>query len=402
MNKYKPTIKREIELMDIQLTLHDSFQSQISLQVIQLTLTQSDDTLSQCHLVFDVSPQLYQHIKTSALLNLKPDARNTQKAVNFQLTPNLQITASLHPKLLSELAAHATDNHQAATYLSQLNTTQPNHSFFSTDNWFALEVKQPQTNGEIGYRTLWNYLSPALLVRDNLSDTEVSAAILSYFQDWTKDNLPALAEEASADTFAEIAHSLEEFTDTQLNSLTEQAKSGFVGAMTNAFQQWADSTANKTPSPSIFQIVIEFFTKNDWSFLRLEGETILRLAFEGDNGQWKCYAKVREEHQQFIFYSICPINAPQEKCTAISEFISRANYGMTIGNFEIDFTDGEIRYKTGIDVEEDRLSFALVKRLVYTNVTTMDDYLPGIEAVIEGKMSPEEAIDFIEGKEASD
>ncbi len=69
---------------------------------------------------------------------------------------------------------------------------------------------------------------------------------------------------------------------------------------------------------------------------------------------------------------------------------------MIIGNFELDFTDGEIRYKTSIDVEGDRLTSALIRQLVYANVTMMDEYLPGIKAVVEGELSPEDAIAKIE------
>jgi len=36
----------------------------------------------------------------------------------------------------------------------------------------------------------------------------------------------------------------------------------------------------------------------------------------------------------------------------VNEFLTRANYGLNIGNFEMDFQDGEIRFKTAIDVEE--------------------------------------------------
>jgi hypothetical protein len=74
------------------------------------------------------------------------------------------------------------------------------------------------------------------------------------------------------------------------------------------------------------------------------------------------------------------------------KFLIRANYGMMIGNFEMDFTDGEIRYKTSIDVEGDKLSSALIKRLVYANVMMMDEYLPGIVSVTEGDMEPKDAI----------
>jgi hypothetical protein len=70
---------------------------------------------------------------------------------------------------------------------------------------------------------------------------------------------------------------------------------------------------------------------------------------------------------------------------------------MTIGNFELDFADGEIRYKTSIDVEGVSLTFPQIKRLVYTNVTMMDEYLPGIMSVIDGDVLPEDAIAQIEG-----
>lgn len=70
---------------------------------------------------------------------------------------------------------------------------------------------------------------------------------------------------------------------------------------------------------------------------------------------------------------------------------------MIMGNFEFDFTTGEIRYKTSIDVEGDNLSFALIKQMVYANVMMMDEYLPGIMAMIEGDMEVKEAVLLVEG-----
>jgi hypothetical protein len=138
--------------------------------------------------------------------------------------------------------------------------------------------------------------------------------------------------------------------------------------------------------------IVSFFTKDDWPYTKIKGEPVLLTAFQGENGKWNCSAKVREEQQQFIFYSICPVNAPENKRLAIAEFLTRANYGMIIGNFELDFADGEIRYKTSIDVEGDRLTSALIKQLVYANVTMMDEYLPGIMSVIEDDVEPKDAI----------
>ena len=49
-------------------------------------------------------------------------------------------------------------------------------------------------------------------------------------------------------------------------------------------------------------------------------------------------------------------------------------------------------------MEGDTLSSALIKALVYTNVIMMDEYLPGILAVVSGELSPVEAIAKIEGE----
>ncbi len=98
----------------------------------------------------------------------------------------------------------------------------------------------------------------------------------------------------------------------------------------------------------------------------------------------------------FLFYSYCPVKAPENKRPILGDFLTRANYGLFIGNFEMDYNDGETRYKTSIDVEDDELSPALIKRLVYNNLAVMDKYLPGIMAVIYGGASPTEAIAQVE------
>jgi len=63
----------------------------------------------------------------------------------------------------------------------------------------------------------------------------------------------------------------------------------------------------------------------------------------------------------------------------------------------LDLSDGEVRFKTSIAVTEEGLSTAMFKRLVYINVMTMDDYLPGIMQVAFSDTAPAEAIAAIEG-----
>lgn len=79
---------------------------------------------------------------------------------------------------------------------------------------------------------------------------------------------------------------------------------------------------------------------------RMESESILLTLFQGDHGRWECYTESREIDQQVLFYSICPLVCAAERRGAVAEFLCRANWGLVIGNFELDWDQGQIRYKT--------------------------------------------------------
>ncbi len=148
----------------------------------------------------------------------------------------------------------------------------------------------------------------------------------------------------------------------------------------------------------ILDTAAQFLEADNWPYSQVEGKTIYKTGFEGKNGQFTCYAQERGEQEQFVFYSIFPVRAPENKLADIAEFITRANYGMIIGNFELDYSDGEIRYKTSVDVEEIEISEPLVRHLVYANVLTIDKYFPGLMRVIYAGIAPSDAINEVEGE----
>ena len=161
-----------------------------------------------------------------------------------------------------------------------------------------------------------------------------------------------------------------------LDSATNEIAPASIGEVANFFRDLAETTSKTYPqettlSQPIFDEIVTFFTQEDWQFQQIKGEPVLRLAFQGKNGKWTCYAKAREQQQQFVFYSVCPVSIPENKLQAMAEFVARAKYGTIIGNFELDFVSGEIRYKTSIDVEGSTLTFPQSKQLVYTNVMMM-------------------------------
>ena len=149
---------------------------------------------------------------------------------------------------------------------------------------------------------------------------------------------------------------------------------------------------------TLFEEIRTFLTEDEWPFSQLEGKTVFRTAYHGKNGTFTCYAQAREEQFIFLFYAVCPINVPEDKRQVVAEFVTRANYGMYVGNFELDFTDGEVRYKTSLDVENAELPQPVIKNLVYAAVWTMDRYLPGLMKIIYGGAVPTAVLEEIEGE----
>jgi hypothetical protein len=70
---------------------------------------------------------------------------------------------------------------------------------------------------------------------------------------------------------------------------------------------------------------------------------------------------------------------------------------MIIGNFEIDIEDGEVRYKTSVDLEGVEQVTHLLRNMVYANVLTMDKYFNGLMRILHGGLTPVEAIKEVEG-----
>ena len=324
-----------------ELPLWESSQTHLSFPATVLSLTWQDHQPIECHLTVQIDLDLYQQIDTKALFNLKPELRSSDSDDNFQPDRPIQMTVTLKPDRLPDLTDHANSAEAVAHYLLQLSQEEPNSPLLHTENWLTLSVKQQQESGEVGYTTLWSTLNPAAIAAGTVSETEIAQALTHFFSDWTEANLGKLTEKATAQILDEVGNFFNDLADTSIEAFAE---------LSTELSQ--DNSSNTT----LLSQIIAFFTEDDWSFTKLQGESALRLLFQGENGKWVCYARAREEQQQFAFYSICPIDIPKYKRFAISEFLTRANYGMTIGNFELDFTDGEVRYKTSIDVEGDRLS----------------------------------------------
>jgi hypothetical protein len=169
----------------------------------------------------------------------------------------------------------------------------------------------------------------------------------------------------------------------------------FEQLVANAIQHHTETLQETEPNPLV-KALLDFLQTENWTIDEVEDTSGLSTSYQGQNGAWLCQIEAQVATQQILFYSICPITIPEPKRSAAAEFITRVNYELVIGNFEMSFDSGQVRYRTSLSLEGMPLSDRLLKPLVYANVLTMDQYLPGIQALLRD-VSPEMAIAQIAG-----
>ena len=149
---------------------------------------------------------------------------------------------------------------------------------------------------------------------------------------------------------------------------------------------------------TIAETVRAFIEETGWHYKGPEDDHIL-ASVPGENGRWKLYASWNGDERTFICRSVVAFDVPADRIAAAAEYITRVNFGLTLGNLEMDCDDGMVLLRTSIPLGEDELSYAMVKHLVYGNCSLLDKYLPGVMAVAFGDVPPREAIRRIEPDE---
>ena len=157
--------------------------------------------------------------------------------------------------------------------------------------------------------------------------------------------------------------------------------------------------ADENYSEDIAGEIRGFLIDDDWKFDFDEEKGIFRFGvnIDGKMKHVNYFVPVRDD--SYIVYAISPVSADSDDpqvMNAITEFVSRANYGLRNGNFEVDMRDGEIRYKVFVDCDGVIPSKEVIRGSIIIPAMMFERYSPGILDVIFKGSSAAEAIEQCE------
>jgi hypothetical protein len=105
----------------------------------------------------------------------------------------------------------------------------------------------------------------------------------------------------------------------------------------------------------------------------------------GEHGSWLLVGQAYEDRGAAAVYSVMPDRVPEERRTAVALLLARVNYGLILGNFEIDLDDGEVRFKASADFGGAEPGEPQLRPLTATALLQFDRWLPSVRAVAGGE-----------------
>ena len=151
-----------------------------------------------------------------------------------------------------------------------------------------------------------------------------------------------------------------------------------------------------------YKQLVQHLDERDVSYRADSDAEAIRVDVHGGVGTYRLVAAVDDTGELFQVWGDLPILIPAGGRVMIAEAITRANYGLRIGKFEMDFDDGELRFQIAHVLAGDVLEDSVIARLFATSLAMLDRYLPAFLSVVYGNELPEEAIQVVEQPERLD
>lgn len=145
-------------------------------------------------------------------------------------------------------------------------------------------------------------------------------------------------------------------------------------------------------STKIADAIQEFLHDDDWhyTFREEKGTFHFSLSTHSRLNTVDYFIAVREDHYRVLCVSPLSVNTDDaQELARMAEFITRANYGMTRSCFEMDYRDGEIRFRMTVDCDGDAVpTQEIVKNSVYVPASMFNRYGSGMVHTMFSDLNP--------------
>lgn len=145
---------------------------------------------------------------------------------------------------------------------------------------------------------------------------------------------------------------------------------------------WKDRAVADAPLEDVD--VVDWFGDHGFALERVEGvQDTHRTRVIGRNATWDLFITTASDRVIRVF-SMWEHPVPEDRLTDMVWLANRVNGMLPVGSLIVDQMRGTVGLHTSVDVTDDRLSAALLARLVGRNVDAFDELVDSLEEVRAG------------------
>ena len=121
-----------------------------------------------------------------------------------------------------------------------------------------------------------------------------------------------------------------------------------------------------------------YLTEQNWEFTfdEIGGIFTVEADLECKLGAALVVYQVTED--SFLCYTTITDEVPAEMKAVVGEYLHRANYGLPRGNFEFDYDEGSVHFKTFFDCSEGTVTEKQLEESISIGLTVFDHYGDGL------------------------
>ena len=130
--------------------------------------------------------------------------------------------------------------------------------------------------------------------------------------------------------------------------------------------------------------------------LRNDGPAI-ETGYRSSSGVFSIWIGAQDEPALLRVVVRIPVVVPEPRRVEMAETVARANYGLLLGGFQLDMSDGELLFQASMPVADAAVTCDQVRHLLDASVWSVSTYFRAFNRLLYGDdLSPAEVIAEVE------
>lgn len=141
---------------------------------------------------------------------------------------------------------------------------------------------------------------------------------------------------------------------------------------------------------------IEKYLRDDeWHYTLDKENNVIRCGVNLSNRLQECKIIIDIREDKYMVYGLINLNCDEPNKNQMAKLLAMINYGLIFGNFEIDYSDGEVRYKTATNCKNCIPSKEVIEDSIMIPAYMFNKFGDAIIEVMFGIKDAQEAFDDI-------